>query len=319
MPVFNGSEFIEESINSVLKQEYENWELICVNDGSTDNSLSILRKFSQKDSRILVFNQENKGAAAARCFGSKHCTGDYITLLDSDDCLSTDFLSSNIPFTRLEDIDTIVPVLMQNSFTTKEYNFNQKHNLKSNQTYTGQDAFKLSLPWKIHGLNFYRSDFFKKYSCLPIIFENKFNTDEIITRYLLVKSKKVFISGVGTYFYRGNQNSITNLFSKLHVGKLRSNEIIFDLAKKEISDSKYLKNLSNYFFKEKLKLFLKYYRYKLTFTPKEFKSVLIELQKNRNWENLRYGVFRSFFAVTFNKLNPVLIGFIVIIYSKIKK
>ena len=85
MPVFNDEEKLNGSINSVLNQTLTEIELICVDDGSTDNSLSILNDFAEKDDRIRVFSQKNQGSGKARNKGISEAKGEYIAFLDSDD------------------------------------------------------------------------------------------------------------------------------------------------------------------------------------------------------------------------------------------
>ena len=83
IPVFDKGFILNETLNSVLQQTYTNFEIIIINDGSTDNSLEVLSKFN--DSRIHIYSQENKGAAAARNLGIKKSSGEYIAFLDADD------------------------------------------------------------------------------------------------------------------------------------------------------------------------------------------------------------------------------------------
>lgn len=85
IPVYNTGEYLSKCLDSLIYQTYDNIELICVNDGSTDNSLSILEEYAKKDSRIKVFSQENSGQSAARNLGLSIATGDYISFIDSDD------------------------------------------------------------------------------------------------------------------------------------------------------------------------------------------------------------------------------------------
>ena len=85
MPVYNDEEFLNESISSVLNQTLSNIELICVNDGSTDNSLNILNDFASKYEFIKIFSKENEGSGIARNFGMTQAKGEYIAFLDSDD------------------------------------------------------------------------------------------------------------------------------------------------------------------------------------------------------------------------------------------
>lgn len=85
VPVYNVSEYLPKCINSLLGQTYQNVEIICVNDGSTDNSLIILQKYAEKSSRIHIINQKNRGVSEARNHGMNAATGDWIMFVDSDD------------------------------------------------------------------------------------------------------------------------------------------------------------------------------------------------------------------------------------------
>jgi len=84
IPVYNGEKFIDTAINSVLSQTFTDWELIIVNDGSSDNTLQVLQKYTSSD-KILVINQENGGVSAARNNGIAHAKGTHIAFLDADD------------------------------------------------------------------------------------------------------------------------------------------------------------------------------------------------------------------------------------------
>lgn len=87
IPVYNVEKYLSECLISVLNQEYENFEVICVNDGSADDSLKILQYFREKDKRIKIISQENQGLSGARNTGIENAKGDYILFLDSDDML----------------------------------------------------------------------------------------------------------------------------------------------------------------------------------------------------------------------------------------
>lgn len=88
IPVYNVESWLEECLDSLLNQTYENIEIILVNDGSTDSSLDICEVYAKKDSRIQVLSQENQGQAMARNYGLTKATGEYILFMDSDDYLS---------------------------------------------------------------------------------------------------------------------------------------------------------------------------------------------------------------------------------------
>ena len=85
IPVYNAEKFLSHCINSILEQSYINLEIILVNDGSTDNSLSICEYYALKDNRIKVFTQANKGVSSARNLGIEKAQGEWIYFVDSDD------------------------------------------------------------------------------------------------------------------------------------------------------------------------------------------------------------------------------------------
>lgn len=99
-PIYNGERYIGETIESVLKQSYGNWEMLIVDDGSIDHSFEIARNFENNDSRIHVFHQENKGSAAARNYGIRNAKGKVIALLDADDLWEPDFLEKQVKFMK---------------------------------------------------------------------------------------------------------------------------------------------------------------------------------------------------------------------------
>lgn len=92
VPVFNVEDYIETCVNSILSQTYTKFEIILVNDGSTDKSGEICNQFALKDRRIKVIHQVNKGVSAARNSGIRVANGEYICFVDSDDKLQKDFL-----------------------------------------------------------------------------------------------------------------------------------------------------------------------------------------------------------------------------------
>ena len=100
MPLYNGEKFIKITLESVLKQTYKNWELLITNDGSKDSSPKIVEEYAKKDERIKLFNQINRGSAAARNNSLKEAKGKYIVFLDSDDIWEDNFLEKQIKFLK---------------------------------------------------------------------------------------------------------------------------------------------------------------------------------------------------------------------------
>jgi glycosyltransferase involved in cell wall biosynthesis len=96
VPVYNAQKFLHEALQSLLDQTYSNIEIICVNDGSTDSSLIILKDFEKKDSRIKVICQSNMGQCAASNSALKIATGNYIKFFDADDIINPEYIELQI-------------------------------------------------------------------------------------------------------------------------------------------------------------------------------------------------------------------------------
>ena len=96
LPVYNGDEHLKQALNSVLVQIFDDWELIIINDGSTDRTLDIIASF--RDKRIRVFHQENRGLVASLNRGIKEVVGEYIARMDADDFAMPDRLKKQMEF-----------------------------------------------------------------------------------------------------------------------------------------------------------------------------------------------------------------------------
>lgn len=92
VPVYNVEKFLCRCLSSIINQSLKNIEIICINDGSTDKSAKILKEFGHKDERIIVINQKNQGISATRNNGIKMAQGEFISFIDSDDWIDTNFL-----------------------------------------------------------------------------------------------------------------------------------------------------------------------------------------------------------------------------------
>ena len=107
MPVYNESDLLEKSILSVAKQTLDDLELICVNDGSTDNSGDIAQQYADKYANITLINQSNQGLSGARNTGIKHANGEYIQFVDSDDYLEENVLGGLLKQVVKDNLDVL--------------------------------------------------------------------------------------------------------------------------------------------------------------------------------------------------------------------
>lgn len=105
VPVYNAEKYLDECIQSVLNQSFTDFELLLVDDGSTDNSGAICDYYAELDERIRVFHKTNGGVSSARNVGLDYATGEWIAFVDSDDYIADSYFSELIP---LEDVDLVV-------------------------------------------------------------------------------------------------------------------------------------------------------------------------------------------------------------------
>ncbi|OEJ14713.1 glycosyl transferase family 2 [Brachyspira hampsonii] len=92
IPVYNVSKYLYTCLDSAVNQTYKDLEIICINDGSTDDSLEILKEYAYKDNRIIIIDKKNAGVSAARNDGIEKSNGEYIFFMDSDDYIDNDFI-----------------------------------------------------------------------------------------------------------------------------------------------------------------------------------------------------------------------------------
>lgn len=107
IPVYNGEKYLSECLDSVLNQTYQNLEIIIVNDGSNDNTKSIVEEYVKRDNRIMLLNNdESRGVAEARNIGIKTANGNYVAFVDADDVVSNDYVEKL--FTKMdEEVDVV--------------------------------------------------------------------------------------------------------------------------------------------------------------------------------------------------------------------
>lgn len=107
VPVYNVEKYVAQCLDTIINQSYENIEIICVNDGSKDNSKQILDQYARLDSRVVVIDKENGGLSSARNAGVEASSGDYILFVDSDDYLSTNAVELCLNHAKTTDADVV--------------------------------------------------------------------------------------------------------------------------------------------------------------------------------------------------------------------
>lgn len=158
MPMYGVEKYIGKAIESVLNQSYHNWELLIINDGSTDNSRFIAESYACKDERIIILDKTNGGLSDARNYGLRFATGDFVHFFDSDDYLDADFYDTFLSHFEKEDSDVIISGYTVDYFCSKAIRpaFNASIDLSN------QDAIDLSEDIVCVYLNFAWNKIYRK-------------------------------------------------------------------------------------------------------------------------------------------------------------
>lgn len=220
VPIYNAEKYLDSCIQSVLRQTYTNWELILIDDGSTDKSGRIAEEYGFADERIAVFHQKNLGVSLARNQGIDEATGNYVVFLDADDELIEDCLAKTVNIAEETNADVVAGRSCEN-----------QELFQDRIIWTGAEALENSL--KDHLFTYsacaklIRREFIGKTRFTPDI---RINEDSYFVFQLLCKQNVFVLTNDVIYFYRANsESSSRTVFSEKY----------FDILK--VSDLKYKK------------------------------------------------------------------------------
>ena len=216
MAAYNAGNYIRESLDSLLSQTMTDWQCICVDDASTDDTLKILRTYASADKRVeVVVLEENGGQAHARNVALERACGQYVCMLDSDDWLSADALQCACEVLDSHpDTDSVL-------FQVEEVGEDRRrYPMPSFRRLTGQEAFELSLTWAIHGLYMVRAGIHKRF---PYDDTTRAYSDDNTTRIHYLHSRFVEQCG-GIYYYRQHPASTTHAVTIRRFDHLKANE-----------------------------------------------------------------------------------------------
>lgn len=204
MPVYNAGDFLVEAIESIKKQTYKNWELIAIDDGSTDNSLDILKKYSTKNKKVRVYKAEHKGLPYALNLGLEKTKGEYIARMDADDVNHPKRLETQLNYLRKhKDIilaGTQVTMISEDGKPLAKKSFPLSHN----------EIYKMMaymMPIQ-HATIMVRSAYFKN-----IAYQNHTTAEDVSMFFKMLSKGKMANIKENLYFYRlrTGSNSLKNL------------------------------------------------------------------------------------------------------------
>lgn len=258
MPVYNTCAYLDEAIQSVVDQELTDWELIIINDGSTDGSQTILEHWKAKDARLNVISQNNIGLSRTRNKGLALAKGTYIYLMDSDDFIHPDTLSKCYSICQEQNLEFVFFDAHVVSSEIQDNNFLEKFNYKRKKTIpyrvsTGKEVFKLLLKtdefFSSACLLFIKKDFLQKkdLNFAPDIVHE----DELFTSMVYLYAKRTTYIPVCFFSRRIRLDSIMttpyamrNVRSYFIIGRRLLSHIAVHLEDKEIINL-YLSKMMN--------------------------------------------------------------------------
>ena len=212
VPVYNGEQLLSRCIESILNQTYTNFELIVVNDGSTDGTADLCNQLSKKDDRIKVIHKEQGGAADARNTGLDHSIGEYITFVDSDDIVCDTYLETLLIGLKKNAAD--ISICKYQGFSDENIIREMKISSPANVLWNvveGRTICKYICDYKLAPQYVGPVGKLYKRSCFTNIRfpKGKMNEDQFTT-YKVIYGKNIADTEEKLYFYYANPSSVSN-------------------------------------------------------------------------------------------------------------
>ncbi len=193
IPVYNASTTLERCLGSIFSQKYDNFEIITVDDASTDNSLELLKNYAEKDSRLKVFAKEHGGVSAARNYGLAKADGYYLQFVDADDDLDPNYLEKMVNLIESTDSDLAIcrynHLFFKTYLTDRTYDLSKKEDLLT----LYQDTYGVTMPWN----RLWKRECFKT----PFDEEVHFSEDDLCNLANLPNVKKAVSTSEYLYHY----------------------------------------------------------------------------------------------------------------------
>ena len=227
LPVFNSEKYIKKAIDSVLKQSLTDFELIIVNDGSTDNTLNIINEFT--DSRIKIINQTNQGPGAARNNALKIAQGQYVMYLDSDDWYHENALE--IAYNEITKYDADLTFFQMINYNNGDVYENDWFDLKTfDESFENRAFSPKETPGSIFDLSvgvcqkIYDADFLRKIGArFP---EGIFFEDMPFFFYVYLKAERISIIKKHLYYRRKHDESITHVVDEKFLDTVAAGQVL---------------------------------------------------------------------------------------------
>ena len=207
VPVYNVEKYLNRCVESIINQTFKDFELILVDDGSTDNCPQMCDKWAKKDSRIKAIHKPNGGASSARNVGLDIAIGDFISFVDADDVVTNELLEKVIYYQSINDYDIV-------EFSIKYITDYSQMEIQDtmdyvNEVYIGKDLINKIFQKCLGGTVYPVNKLYKKCIFKGLRFEDgRMCEDQLITPMIYDRAKEVFVTSEVLYYYYQSENSV---------------------------------------------------------------------------------------------------------------
>lgn len=302
VPVYNTSKFLEKCIRSIMEQSLKDIEIICINDGSKDNSLEILKKLKTEDNRIILINKKNEGVSKARNIAINIAKGKYCLNIDSDDWIEQGYFESLYNRAEKDDLDITLSNIIFDFKNSKEKNYILNDlNISEKEVIKGKEYIDIFLKNNFHGYTcnkLIKTELYKK-NKVRYREEISILEDTEVILQLAYFSKKIGKINQAFYHYIQHENNTKINFNEKKVKDMNE---VFKFLKKFFYGNEFIIKRLNILKCEKLILGCKY----LKENSKEFNNLKNELFldiSQINWREIPLKFKRSFIYIILLKLS----------------
>lgn len=282
LPVFNVDKYLRKSLDSLINQTLKEIEIICVNDGSTDNSGDILDEYKKKDNRIIVIHKRNAGTGAARNDGLKMATGECIGFVDPDDWVKENMFERLYNLSKEKNVDIVMSTpggFDEKNQVEADFPYFVDANFKKeldNKIFNWRDISPFSYPMCVWN-KLYKKELFDKYN-IDFAEGLDFEDHKVIFKSLLT-AEKIFFIREKLYVYRFNrEGSILSDNNDRLIDHIK----IFDIVENILNETNTMEKLRNDFIWYKIHNILYYYSMIKDEHKKDYYSKMLESIKETN-------------------------------------
>lgn len=321
IPVYNSELYLNECLNSVMNQTYNNFECLLINDGSTDNSKEICESYCREDNRFILINKKNEGVSKTRNVGIENAKGKFIQFTDSDDILDVTFLEKMINEIITNQSDCVVCGIKSFSGSTKNI---VNHWTENKSNLTKSEFRSLIKKWTVNPyIGGPYNKLFKREiinnNCLKYEVNQNYAEDFVFNILYYDKVDKITIIPDELYSYRrSNPTSLSKMSWNINEYIRRSENISHTLQETLIEEKNAQEIIIEFNYDLTFRILKKFHSQKMKIL-KEFLNTTILIQDNKkiNLINKHLIIFKSLIEKKYYSLAILYVRFLTLIYLKI--